>query len=116
MLTFLIDLILDMFAGGDAATRKLRSLRRKLVRYLKNAPSSAFESTDPRHLEGSGKIRRDVRARIVGIAKGADTGDVFEWEDLCARFLSQIERELPGITVQLPPDEPRMAYAGDKSL
>ena len=116
MLTFLIDLLVDKFAGGDAATRKLRSLRRKLVRYLKTAPASAFECQDPRLVDASGQIRGDARARIVGIAKHATMPDAHEWEDVCARFLDEVQRELPALVVQLPPDEPRMAYAGDKSL
>lgn len=116
MLSFLFDLLADIFGGGDAKTRRLRALRRKLVRYLGNAPASAFTGSDPRHLGPSGEITRPARAQLVSIAKRVDGDEVREWEDLCARLLDVAERELPGLVVQLPPDEPRMVYAGDKQL
>lgn len=105
-----------MFAGGDAKTRRIRALRRKLLRYLKTAPPSAFAGTDPARFDADGKIRPPARSEIVALASGLGTEEVQEWEDLCARFLDRVDERLPGVSVQLPPDEPRMAYAGDKSL
>jgi hypothetical protein len=116
VLDFLFDLIADILAGGDAKTRRTRSLRRKLVRYLKNAGSPAFTGTDSKYLSPSGEIRSDVRGRVVAIGKKFDAAGTQDWELLLSAFLAALEKELPGVVIQLPPDEPRMVYAGDKQL
>lgn len=116
MLDFLTDLFSQMFAGGDARTRRTRALRRKLVRYVKNAPDPAFMGTDAKYLSPAGHIERGTRARVVSICKKFDAAGAEDWEALICAFLAALERELPGVIVQLPPDEPRMVYAGDKQL
>jgi hypothetical protein len=115
----LLDYLNDLVAGffiRDPRTRRLRTLRRKLIRYVANAPSAAFLGSDPRHLDARGEIRSDVRRRVTGIARAMPAPPELEWDLLCAEFTTRAERELPGVVVQLPPDEPRMAYAGDKPL
>jgi hypothetical protein len=116
VLSFLFDLVKDWLAGGDPQSRRVRALRRKLLRYLRNAPASAFTGSDAPHVNTSGELAPVSRGRIVDIAKHMDASDVADWEALCARFLERSQVELPGVQIQLPPDEPRMAYAGDKSL
>jgi hypothetical protein len=101
---------------GSPRVRRIRSLRRKLVRYLRSAPASAFTGSAAPHVNTEGELRSASRKRLVVLAKHMDIGDATEWEGLCARYLTRAEADLPGIQVQLPPDEPRMAYAGDKSL
>lgn len=116
MLSFLIDLLDATGFFGDARARRVRSLRRKLVRYLRAAPASAFTGSPAPHVNTEGELRSASRKRLVTLAKHMDAGDATDWEGLCARFLTRAEADLPGVQVQLPPDEPRMAYAGDKSL
>lgn len=110
------DLFLDIFRPGDPASKRERSLRRKLVRYIKYAPSSAYYGSAAEYLNEKGEIQRNARAKVLSICKKFDTKKASEWEMLCSEFLNSAQREMPGISVQLPPDEPRMVYAGDKQL
>ncbi|HKD99556.1 MAG TPA: hypothetical protein VKE69_00995 [Planctomycetota bacterium] len=114
MLDYLNDLVAGFFIR-DPRARRTRMLRRKLLRFVKNSSSSIFTGSDARHLDAKGEIRADVRRRVLEIAREAEAPEL-EWDRLCADFLTRAERELPGIVVQLPPDEPRMAYAGSKQL
>lgn len=116
MIDFIVDLFAEMFAGGDAKAKRTRALRRKLIRYVKNAGASAFSGSDEKHLGPTGEIRADVKSRIVSISKKFDAAGTQDWEDLLSRFINAVDKEVPGIVIQLPPDEPRMVYAGDKQL
>ncbi|MBL8696565.1 MAG: hypothetical protein JNJ88_20905 [Planctomycetes bacterium] len=115
MLGFLIDLVVDLLPASPQV-RRVRRLRRKLVRYVRHAPDSAFSASEAKHLDGSGEIRREVRAKALDLARRCALDDVQDWGDVSARYFDALERDLAGVVVQLPPDEPRMAFAGDKSL
>lgn len=116
MLGFLVDLFQDLLTTGTPEERRARKLRRKLVRYVRAAPASAFLGSGGAYVDSGGSPLAATRRRVLAAAKSVEARDVLEWEDLCARFLEKLEREMPGVVVQLPPDEPRLAYAGDKSL
>jgi hypothetical protein len=114
VLDYLNDLVVGFFIR-DPRARRIRTLRRKLMRYLRNSSTSIYTGSDARHVDANGEVRPDVRKRVLDVARDAESPEL-EWDRLCADFLTRAERELPGIVVQLPPDEPRMAYAGDKPL
>ena len=103
-------------SGGDPSARRVRILRHKLVQFVKTAPDTAFVGSEAAHLDASGRIRRDARRRALAVSKKFDASSVEEWGDLTSRFVHALELEAPGIVVQLPPDEPRLAYAGSKQL
>ncbi len=118
MLDILVDLVRDLFAGGkgDDASRRVRRMRRKLVRYVKNAPPSAFLGSQAPHVDSREEILPEARARAVKIAKTCAIENALDWGDVSARYFDALEEQAPGLLVQLPPDEPRMVYAGSKSL
>lgn len=116
MIDFIVDLFSEMFAGGDAKAKRARALRRKLIRYVKNAGASAYSGSGEKYLNPAGEIRGDVKSRIINISKKFDNAGTQDWEELLSRFLNAVEKEVPGVIIQLPPDEPRMVYAGDKQL
>ncbi|MBI3820913.1 MAG: hypothetical protein HY286_19655 [Planctomycetes bacterium] len=97
-------------------SRRARALRRKLARYVKNAPDSAFTGSEDRYLSPGGAVLPDARGRLRSICKKVGDANAQDWESLCCGLLEIMARDMPGLIIQLPPDEPRMVYAGDKQL
>lgn len=98
------------------AARRRRALRRKLIRYLKSAPLTAFVPDDDRYRDSRGGTDPKCRSQALALARALDLAKAADWETLCGAFLDAMARSLPGLAVQLPPDEPRLVYAGDKQL